>query len=154
MDRGRFAAGVNRRLGIPNTLHVRRADQAQMQTETGAAKGAKNNPYNTTLRMPNSRTLPGNAAGVQEYATAEEGEIATARTFREDGHGYEKILHRKRIDASAWNICLAIIESDWGTGEAFNPEDAHPLILEVLEDIRHARKPNRLVELETREIAS
>lgn len=160
MNRGQFAAAVNREIEkrsgvkIENTLHVRRADQAQIQTETGPAEGAKNNPYNTTLRMPNSRTLAGNRAGVQEYATAEEGVIATARTWLGKDHGYEKVRHRKHQNASAWLICVAIIESDWGTGEAFNPQDQHPLILEVLEDIRHGRSPNTLTALEAKEIAS
>lgn len=160
MNRGEFAAGVNHelatRLGItiPNTIHVRCADQAQIQVESGPRRGAKNNPYNTTLRTRNSTTLAGNTAGVQEYATPKEGMKATATTFLEEAHGYEKILRRKHRDAPAWWICVAIVESDWGTGQAFNPEDDHPLILEVLEDIRHKRTPNKLAELEARPIAS
>ena len=43
---------------------------------------AKFNPLATTQRMPGSTTLPGNSAGVQEYATPQQGIQATAQTLR------------------------------------------------------------------------
>lgn len=151
MKRGKFANEVTRGLGARVTLHTRRALQAQMQTEGGSAK---NNPFNTTLRMAGStdyNKLP-NGVAVQNYVSAAQGIEATLKTLREEGHGYGKIRRRIRLNAPAWAIVDAIIESDWGTGRA--PGKSEALIEEVLDDIQHDRVPNKLSELEAKQIAS
>lgn len=152
MTRGEFANRVTKGLGAKVTFHTRRADQAQLQTEGGSAR---NNPYNTTLKLPGSTDYNFIAPGiaVQNYASPEQGIEATIRTFRGKGHGYERIIRLKRENAPAWKICIAVVESDWGTGEAITKDD-HPLILEVLDDIRHFRTPNTLAQLEARRVAS
>jgi hypothetical protein len=152
MDRGHFANGVILGIGAEVTLHTRRASQAQLQTEGG---NAENNPYNTTLKMPGSTDYnfirPGIA--VQNYVSPKQGQEATIKTFKGKGHGYEKIIRLMKANAPASQICIAIIESDWGTGEALD-EDGDYLLLEVLSDIKHGRKPNTLAQLEAREVAS
>lgn len=152
MDRGEFAHRVIVGLGATTTNHVRSAMQAQLQVEGGHAKF---NPYNTTWEMPGSTPYNFVAPGVavQNYVSPRQGQEATIKTFRSKGHGYERIIKLMKEDAPAWQICVAIVESDWGTGEAVT-EDDHPLILAVLEDIRHKRTPNRLSELESRPVAS
>ena len=152
MTRRDFAAGVIKGLGAEVTLHTRRASQAQLQTEGG---DAENNPYNTILKMPGSTDYnfirPGIA--VQNYVSPKQGQEATIKTFKGKGHGYEKIIHLMKINAPATQICIAIIESDWGTGEAVD-KDGDYLLLAVLSDIKHNRAPNTLAQLEAREIAS
>lgn len=54
------------------------------------------NPLATTRTLPGSTTLPGNTAGVQQYATPEEGVQATADTIK----GYPTILAVLRGKAS------------------------------------------------------
>lgn len=150
MTRGNFAKAVIKGVGAKVTPRGRRALQAQMQVEGGSAK---NNPFNTTLKTANSVSLPGNTAGVQQYKTAKEGIEATVRTLQFKGHGYERIIQHLRDDDPSWKVCVAVIESDWGTGEAVGAHD-HPLILDVLSDINHDRKPNTLPLLEAKQIAS
>jgi hypothetical protein len=150
VTRGEFMHKVLADLGIEKTLDAREAIAAWMQAEGGSAD---NNPLNTTLVLPGSTTMPGNTAGVQEYASADSGVEATVRTLREEGHGYAKIRRRLRFGAPAWAIVDAIIESDWGTGHEDKPGQ-DTVIEKVLDDIRHDRQPNRLRELETRAIAS
>lgn len=147
MNRGEFANRVVKGLGATVTLHTRRAMQAQLQTEGG---DAKYNPFNTTQKMPNSTRY--NSAGVQNYATPQEGIQATVKTLHYKEHGYEKIINYLKANKSAVDICKAIAESDWGTGEAIGAND-RPLILDVLDDIKHDRKPNTLKELEAKKIA-
>lgn len=150
MDRGHFAGGVILGLEAEVTLHTRRASQAQLQTEGGSAE---NNPYNTTLKMPGSTDYnfirPGIA--VQNYVSPKQGQEATIKTFKGKGHGYERIIKLMKQNAPATLICAAIVESDWGTGEAIG-EDDEPLIFDVLHDIKHGRDPNTLAKLEAREI--
>jgi hypothetical protein len=154
MNRGQFVAGVLGALGAPVTKHSRRALQAQLQTEGGSAKY---NPFNTTLKMPGStdynKVAPGIA--VQNYISAEQGIAATVKTLHGTGHGYEKIIRRLRKNAFAIAICMAIVESDWGTGEAISEDDEdEPLIMVVLDEIRHNVDPNTLDKLEAKSIAS
>lgn len=141
MNRGTFARRVLRGLNAPVTVHTRRALQAQMQTEGG---DVRNNPFNTTLHMPGSTRF--NSADVQNYPSAEVGIEATVKTLKFRGHGYEKIIKRLRENAPATEILKAVGESDWGTSGG--------LALEVLDDIKHGRRPNTLEELEARVIAS
>lgn len=139
-QRGEFTAEVTRELGAPVTLHTRRALQAELQAEGG---DARYNPFNTTLRLPGSTTY--NSVGVQNYTDAAQGVEATVKTLKEQGHGYHKIRRRLRANASAGEIVRAFGESAWGTNLT--------LVLAVLDDIRHSRKPNVLAELEARYVA-
>jgi hypothetical protein len=140
-QRGEFTAEVTRELGAPVTLHTRRAMQAELQAEGG---GARYNPFNTTLRLPGSTTY--NSVGVQNYVDAAQGVEATVKTLKENhGQRYHLIRRRLRANASAGEIVRAFGESAWGTNLT--------LVLAVLDDIRHSRKPNALAELEARYVA-
>jgi hypothetical protein len=150
VTRGEFADRVIRGLGAEVKLHGQRAFQAQFQTEGG---NAANNPANTTLKTSKSTTLPNNTAHVQEYKTPEEGIKATVQTLKGSHHGYERIIRLIKHNAPATLICAAIVESDWGTGEAIGEHD-EPLIFDVLDDIKHDRAPNTLKQLEAKRIAS
>lgn len=141
MTKGEFARKVLMGLGAPVTLHNRRALAAQGQTE-GA--GGKNNMFNTTQTMPRSTRF--NSAGVQNYATGQEGVQATVKTLRYKGHGYEKIVKALKDNLPATVTIAAIGESDWGTD--------YTLLAAVLDDIKHDRHPNTLAELEARELSS
>jgi hypothetical protein len=140
MTRGDFATKVLKGLGAPVTIHTRRALQAEMQAEGGEAKF---NPFNTTLRRQGSTNY--NTARVQNYVTAAQGVAATVRTLKEDQPGYARIRRRLRENAPASKILAAIGESSWGTSGT--------VALEVLDDIKHDRKPNTLAILEAKEIA-
>lgn len=136
--RGEFATELLRRLGAPRTLHTRRALQAWMQAEGGFAK---NNPFNTTQRMPNSTTY--NWVGVQNYASYKEGVEALVKTFRYKGHGYEYIIQALRRNKSATRILDAVGQSDWGTEGG--------LAYEVLDDIKDGRQS--LIDLEHKHVS-
>lgn len=138
-QRGEFTTAVTTELHAPVTLHTRRALQAELQAEGGFAR---NNPFNTTLRLPGSTTY--NFVGVQNYINPAQGVEATVKTLKEQGHGYEKIRRRLRANAPAGSIVRAFGESAWGTNLS--------LVLAVLEDIRHDRSPNTLPALEAKYI--
>lgn len=137
MTWGNFNAQVTKGLGAEVTLHTRRALAAEAQAEGSTAK---NNLYNTTLRMPGSWSF--NSVGVQNYPTGKIGVEATILTLKENGHGYERIRKRLRANAPASQIVRGFGESEWGT----NLE----LVLAVLRDIRENRWPNTLTNLEAR----
>jgi hypothetical protein len=141
MTRGAFAKEVMKRLGITPTLHTRRAWQAELQAEGGSAK---NNPTNTTLSMPGSTNY--NLVGVKNYISGLQGVEATVKTLKGEGHGYGKVLKLMRQNAPASAIVNAWGESDWGTDLG--------LVTRVLSDVKEGRKPNRLEELEAKQIAS
>ena len=141
MTRGEFAKRVLKGLNAPVTLHSRRAFQAWMQAEGG---DVRNNPMNTTLHMPGSTRF--NKADVQNYPSPKVGVEAMVQTLKFKGHGYEKIVKALRENAPATEVIRAIGESDWGT--------AGGLVSDVLDDVKNGRKPNTLVQLEAREIAS
>lgn len=148
MTRKWFTDALTRSVGAEVTLHTRRAWAAQCASETPRSGGAKFNPLNTTLRMPGStdfNTLP-NGIAVQNYVSAEQGLEAAIRTFKEHGFGYGPIRRALRANADATDIVTAMGNSSWGTELA--------LVLAVLDDIKHDRKPNRLDELEALELAS
>lgn len=148
MTRGQFWHHVLAALGAPKTTQTRRAGMAWMQAEGGSSR---HNPLNTSLRMPGSTTV--NDHGVQHYVSDEQGVEATVKTLLESGHGYERIVRRLRMNAPAWAIIDAVIESDWGTGHEDAPGD-DTVVEQVLDDIQHRRSPNRLRELERRPIAT
>lgn len=109
-----------------------------MQAEGGSAK---NNPFNTTQRMPHSTTY--NWVGVQNYASYQEGVEALIKTFRYKGHGYGYIIQALRRNYAAIKILRAVGTSDWGT------EDG--LVYEVLDDLRDGRQS--LIDLEHTHVA-
>lgn len=125
ITRGQFWNRMLDELQAPKTIHTRRFGLAWMQTE---GNGGRFNPFNTTLKMPGSTPLPGNDAGVQNYPSLNTGLEATRRTLTQTpGHGYELLLGKLRANASARELCEALIASDWGT---------EALILRVLDDVR------------------
>jgi hypothetical protein len=119
VTRGGYARRLFERLGIPWTLHNRRAIQAWMQSEGGEAWY---NPLNTTLRQQYSWDY--NSVGVQNYSYRDEGIDATVKTFYTKGQGYDRILSAFRNNAPARDTVRIIGETNWGTGGA--------LMLEVL----------------------
>lgn len=141
MTRGAFAREVMKRLGIDSTLHTRRAWQAELQAEGGSAR---NNPTNTTLPMPGATNY--NSVGVKNYVSGLQGVEATVKTLQESGHGYGKVLELMRKNAPATAIVNAWGDSDWGTDLG--------LVTAVLSDVKAGRKPNRLEELEAKQIVS
>lgn len=141
MTRGEFAKAVTEKLGFKSTLHTRRAWAAWMQAEGG---GARNNPMNTTLRMPGSTNY--NSVGVQHYVSPEQGVEAMAKTLREKGHRYEEVRRLINRNGSATSILEAVGDSEWGTDGT--------LAIEVLDDIKNNRTPNTLPQLEAKKIAS
>lgn len=139
MTRGAFAAAVMRELGVPRSLHNRRAFMAWYQTEGGEAKF---NPANTTEDAPGATIY--NWVGVKNYLSAEQGIEASVRTFRGKGHGYERILRCLHTNAPAARTLLAIGASDWGTGGS--------LAMTIRGEL--ARIPAYLQVLERKEISS
>lgn len=139
MTRGEFTKAVMKGLGVKWTLHVRRAMMAEAQAEGGFAR---NNPFNTTLWLPESSDY--NWVGVKNYTTPEAGIAATIRTLKEDQPGYALIRKRLRENASAPKILEAIGKSSWGTDGK--------LAKEVLADIKADRQP--LADLEAKRVAS
>lgn len=139
---GSFNKGILRRLGAPVRLHNRRSLAAEAQTEGVSEHSAKNNPYNTTQKMPHSTNF--NSVGVQNYATPQEGEEATVKTLKYKGHGYWRIVAALKVNAPATVTVAAFGRSDWGTNLR--------LVREVLDDIKHRRTPNTLEQIEARQI--
>lgn len=140
-QRGEFAAAVLREMHAPVTLHTRRALQAELQAEGGSAR---NNPFNTTLRLPGSTSY--NWVGVQNYIDPAQGVEATTKTLKQQCCGYWRIRRALRENASARVIVRAFGRSEWGTNLS--------LVQAVLDDIIHDRSPNTLVALEAKYIAS
>jgi len=139
ITRGEFTQQVTKKLGAEVTLHTRRAWAAELQAEGGSAKF---NPTNTTLRLPGSTNY--NSVGVQNYTSAEQGIEATVKTLKQQCCGYYKIRRRLRANLSARKIVRGFGESEWGTNLT--------LVLAVLEDVTHSRKPNTLAELEAKPV--
>lgn len=139
MNWGEYNAQVTENLGAEVTLHTRRALAAEAQSEGG---GAKNNLYNTTLRLPGSTSY--NSVGVQNYVSPEQGVVATVKTLKQHCCGYYKIRRRLRANAPARSIDKGFGESEWGTNLT--------LVLAVLEDVIHNRWPNTILLLEAKAI--
>ena len=124
VTRGKFANDLLTRLGAPRTRRNRQALVAWMQTE---GYGGKNNPLNTTMKMPGSTTF--NTHGVQNYTTIEQGNEAAYRTLTQsdERYGYGKIISSLRNNRRPRRTLQALIDSSWGTTD---------LVLEVLEDVQ------------------
>ena len=138
-QRGEFTSAVSTELHAPITLHTRRALQAELQAEGGFAR---NNPFNTTLRLPGSTSY--NWVGVQNYVDPAQGVEATVKTLKQRCCGYWRIRQALRENASARTIVRAFGKSEWGTNLS--------LVEAVLDDIIHDRSPNTLVALEAKYI--
>lgn len=85
---------------------------AWRQAEGGKAK---NNPFNTTLKMPGSTNY--NSVGVKNYSTPEEGIEATCKTLKNgrNKYGYDKIIDGLKNDIGLSKLSDAVINSKWGT---------------------------------------
>lgn len=148
MTRGSFANLLSQPRKWPVKTHNRRTLQCQMQCEGGSAR---NNPFNTTQKMPNStyynvlaRDSRGRPLyGVQNYTTPQEGIEALVKTFdnNPDFDPVDAALHR---NAPARETIALIGQSPWGTAPA--------LLVEVLAWI--ARVPGVLRWLENKQVAS
>lgn len=109
MTRGQFAYHVLKGIGAPNTLHNRRALQAQMQSEGGSARW---NPFNTTQEMVGATDY--NWVGVKNYVSAEQGIAATVKTLQY--RDYRRVRHALIANYPARKTVRLIGESPWGTG--------------------------------------
>jgi hypothetical protein len=85
---------------------------AWRQAEGGKAK---NNPFNTTLKMPGATSY--NSVGVKNYETPEKGIEATCKTLKNgrDKYGYDKIIDGLKNDVGLSKLSDAVINSKWGT---------------------------------------
>lgn len=137
--RGGYGKRLCVRLNVPWTLHNRRAFATWMQSEGGSAR---NNPLNTTQRMPGSTSY--NYVGVQNYPNLDSGLAATTRTFHTQGQGYDRILAAMRRNDPARKTVRIIGETNWGTGKT--------LMAQVLTWIAHFSPILRY--LERKEVAS
>lgn len=112
-----------------------------MQCEGG---DAKNNPFNTTQKMPRSWNYNdlGDGIGVQNYASAQEGLEAMMKTL-DSGHAYDSVDAALKTNRPARVTIRLIGESPWGT--------ARVLLVEVLAWV--ARVPGVLKALERKKIS-
>jgi hypothetical protein len=85
---------------------------AWRQAEGG---GAKNNPFNTTLKIPGATNY--NSVGVKNYRTSEDGIQATCKTLinGRDKYGYGKIIDGLKNDVGLSKLSDAVVSSKWGT---------------------------------------
>ena len=75
--------------------------------------GGKYNPFNTTWNLPGSTTM--NSAGVRNYASLEDGMVATIKTLK-NGY-YNCIVSGLKDDIGAANIARCESLKTWGTGD-------------------------------------
>lgn len=75
--------------------------------------GGKYNPFNTTWNMPGSTTM--NSVGVRNYASLEDGMVATIKTLK-NGY-YNCIVSGLKDDIGASNIARCESLKTWGTGD-------------------------------------
>lgn len=124
MTRKEFADALLIKLRAPRGANNRRALVAWMQTE---GYGGRNNPLNTTMKMPGSTTF--NTHGVQNYVSIVDGVNAAARTLTEgqEEWGYDRIIRRLEKDAAPEDTLRALVRSSWGTTD---------LVFDVLEDVQ------------------
>jgi len=87
---------------------------AWRQAEGGKAK---NNPFNTTMKMPGATDISNTSVGVKNYLTPEDGIEATCKTLKNgrDKYGYDKIIDGLRNDVGLSKLSNAVINSKWGT---------------------------------------
>lgn len=75
--------------------------------------GGRFNPFNTTWNLPGSTTM--NSAGVRNYASLEDGMVATIKTLK-NGR-YNCIVNGLKEDIGAANIARCESLKTWGTGD-------------------------------------
>ena len=87
---------------------------AWRQSEGGRAK---NNPFNTTQKMPGATNISNTSVGVKNYSTPEEGIEATCKTLKNgrDKYGYDKIIDGLKNDIGLSKLADAVVNSKWGT---------------------------------------
>ena len=87
---------------------------AWRQSEGGKAK---NNPFNTTQKMPGATNISNTSVGVKNYQTPEDGVEATCKTLinGRDKYGYDKIIDGLKNDIGLSKLADAVINSKWGT---------------------------------------
>lgn len=105
-----FYAKLLENLGAPITDENMKFMYAWRQAE---GKGGTYNPFNTTWNMPNSTVM--NSHGVRNYASLEDGLVATVKTLK-NGR-YECILNGLKNDIGASNIARCESLKTWGTGD-------------------------------------
>lgn len=105
-----FYAKLLENLGAPITDENMKFMYAWRQAE---GKGGTYNPFNTTWKMPNSTVM--NSHGVRNYATLEDGLVATVKTLK-NGR-YDCIVNGLKNDIGASNIARCESLKTWGTGE-------------------------------------
>lgn len=117
MTREQWASQFCQLVGARPTGRNLRAIVSWIQAEGGTARF---NPLNTTHDWPDSTLLPGNTAGVREYATARDGLHASAATLNYGAgrglYGYASIRHALRRNRMAVFTLAAVERSEWGTG--------------------------------------
>jgi hypothetical protein len=87
---------------------------AWRQTEGGRAK---NNPFNTTMKMDGATNISNTSVGVKNYQTPEDGINATCKTLLNgrDKYGYDKIIDGLKNDVGLEELSNAVVNSKWGT---------------------------------------
>jgi len=87
---------------------------AWRQSEGGKAR---NNPFNTTMKMPGATNISNTSVGVKNYPTPEVGIEATCKTLKNgrDKYGYDKIIDGLKNDVGISKLSDAVINSKWGT---------------------------------------
>ena len=105
-----FYAKLLENLGAPISDENMKFMYAWRQAE---GKGGIYNPFNTTWNLPNSTTM--NSAGVRNYASLEDGLVATIKTLK-NGR-YDCIVNGLKNDIGASNIATCESLKTWGTGD-------------------------------------
>jgi hypothetical protein len=87
---------------------------AWRQSEGGKAR---NNPFNTTMKMPGATNISNTSVCVKNYPTPEVGIEATCKTLKNgrDKYGYDKIIDGFKNDVGISKLSDAVINSKWGT---------------------------------------
>lgn len=86
--------------------------------QTGEDTEAAYNPLATTWGHGSAGADDFNSAGVQNYATEQEGLLATLHTLQEpgaEGYGYDLIIGRLGTDCPIPRFIEAVVGSAWGT---------------------------------------
>jgi hypothetical protein len=105
-----FYAKLLENLGAPISDENMKFMYAWRQAE---GKGGTYNPFNTTWKMPNSTTM--NSVGVRNYASLEDGLVATVKTLK-NGR-YDCIVNGLKNDIGASEIARCESLKTWGTGD-------------------------------------
>lgn len=105
-----FYAKLLENLGAPITDENMKFMYAWRQSE---GKGGTYNPFNTTWNLPNSTVM--NSHGVRNYASLEDGLVATVKTLK-NGR-YDCIVNGLKNDIGASEIARCESLKTWGTGD-------------------------------------